>query len=126
MNAADSPIEITVETRFVGEHSDPSEHRYSYAYTITIRNRGRRTAQLLTRHWIITDANGRVQEVQGDGVVGEQPTLAPGEAFRYTSGCVLETPVGVMHGSYGMVDADGRRFTAPIAPFRLAVPGLVH
>jgi ApaG protein len=120
------PIEIMVETAYVGEHSDPSESRYSYAYTITIRNLGRTTAQLLTRHWVITDANGRIQEVRGDGVVGEQPVLAPGEAFRYTSGCVLETPVGVMHGHYGMVYKDGHAFNAPIAPFRLAVPGLVH
>jgi ApaG protein len=126
MTELDQVIDVTVETAYVADHSEPSENRYSYAYTITIRNRGRRSAQLLTRHWIITDANGRVQEVQGDGVVGEQPTLAPGEAFRYTSGCMLETPLGVMHGSYGMIDADGHRFNAPIAPFRLAVPGVVH
>jgi ApaG protein len=123
----DAPrIQITVETAFVPEHSDLSESRYSYAYTITIRNQGSDAVQLLTRHWIITDANGRVQEVRGDGVVGEQPRLQPGEAFQYTSGCVLETPVGVMHGHYGMKDAGGQHFNAPIAPFRLAVPGLVH
>jgi ApaG protein len=119
-------IEVVVETSYVAEHSDPSDGRYSYAYTITIHNRGKKTAQLLNRHWIITDANGRVQEVRGEGVVGEQPVLKPGEAFRYTSGCLLETPVGVMHGKYGMVDQDGLHFEAPIAPFRLAVPGLVH
>jgi ApaG protein len=119
-------IEITVDTAFVAEHSDVSDSRYSYAYTITIRNNGSNAVQLLTRHWIITDANGRVQEVRGDGVVGEQPHLLPGDAFRYTSGCVLETPVGVMHGHYGMRDIAGRDFNAPIAPFRLSVPGWVH
>jgi ApaG protein len=122
----DHQIGITVQTAYVAGHSSPTDSRYSYAYTITIRNEGRIGAQLLRRHWIITDADGRVQEVRGDGVVGEQPVLAPGEAFRYTSGCVLETPVGVMHGTYNMVDANGVAFDAAIPPFRLAVPGLVH
>ncbi len=119
-------IEISIETQYIPEHSDPGEQRYSYAYTITIRNLCKHTVQLLNRHWVITDANGRVQEVRGEGVVGEQPVLKAGEAFRYTSGCVLETAVGVMQGKYGMVDDRGRRFDAPIAPFRLAVPGQVH
>jgi ApaG protein len=119
-------IDVVVETAFIAEHSQINESRYSFAYTITICNRGLVSAQLLNRHWIITDANGRVQEVRGDGVVGEQPTLAPGEAFRYTSGCVLDSPVGVMHGHYGFRDEHGQEFNAPIAPFRLAVPGLVN
>ena len=97
-----------------------------FAYTITIRNEGTVPARLLSRHWIITDANGKVQEVVGDGVVGEQPHLEPGEGFRYSSGAILETPVGSMQGRYRMVADDGEHFDAPIAPFTLAVPGLLH
>lgn len=119
-------IDVNVETTFIAEQSEINASRYAFAYTITVRNRGPVSAQLLTRHWVITDANGQVQEVRGDGVVGEQPRLSPGEAFRYTSGCVLETPVGVMQGAYGFRDADGNDFEAPIAAFRLAVPGLVN
>ena len=96
------------------------------AYTLAIRNEGTEPVRLLTRHWIITDANGRVQDVRGDGVVGEQPHLKPGQGFRYASGAVLETPVGVMQGSYQMVTDGGERFDAPIAPFSLAMPGVVH
>ena len=97
-----------------------------FSYTITIRNEGSVSARLLTRHWVITDANGKVQEVRGDGVVGEQPHLKPGQGFRYSSGAVLETPVGAMQGSYQMVTDEGMRFDAPIAVFRLAMPGILQ
>jgi ApaG protein len=124
---ADRPrIKVDVETNYVEDQSDPRERRYVFAYTITIRNEGRVPARLLTRHWIITDANGKVQEVRGDGVVGEQPYLKPGQGFRYSSGAVLETPVGAMQGTYQMVSDDGQHFDAPIQPFRLAMPGLLH
>jgi ApaG protein len=119
-------IRVDVETTYVDEQSEPSEGRYVFSYTITIRNEGEVPAKLLTRHWIITDANGKVQEVRGDGVVGEQPHLKPGQGFRYSSGAVLETPVGAMQGSYQMIDDDGQRFDAPILPFRLAMPGIVQ
>ncbi|MBI2801447.1 MAG: Co2+/Mg2+ efflux protein ApaG [Gammaproteobacteria bacterium] len=119
-------IGITTETSFVAEQSDPERNRYVFAYTITIENTGRVAAQLLSRHWIITDAAGQVQEVKGDGVVGEQPYLEPGESFRYTSGAVLETPVGTMQGSYQMIADDGQRFEAPIQVFRLSVPNVLH
>jgi ApaG protein len=119
-------IVVEVDTAYVEEQSDPRDKRFVFAYTITIRNEGGQPAKLLTRHWIITDANGKVQEVRGDGVVGEQPHLKPGQGFRYSSGAVLETPVGTMHGSYQMVADDGERFDAPIAPFRLAIPGLLN
>jgi ApaG protein len=122
----DHRIAVDVETAYVEEQSDPRDKRYVFAYTITIRNEGGQPAKLLTRHWIITDADGKVQEVRGDGVVGEQPHLQPGQGFRYSSGAVLETPVGTMHGSYQMVADDGERFDAPIAPFRLAIPGLLN
>ncbi|HUN74101.1 MAG TPA: Co2+/Mg2+ efflux protein ApaG [Steroidobacteraceae bacterium] len=119
-------IKVDVETSFLAEQSDPGRSRYVFAYTITIRNEGSAPARLLTRHWIITHANGKVQEVRGDGVVGEQPYLKPGQGFRYSSGATLETPVGVMQGSYQMIADDGERFDAPIAPFRLAMPGVLH
>jgi ApaG protein len=119
-------INIEVETDYLDEQSEPREQRYVFAYTITIRNEGEVPAKLLTRHWIITDANGRVQEVRGDGVVGEQPYLKPGQGFRYSSGAVLETPVGTMQGSYQMVADDGAKFDAPIPAFRLAIPGMLH
>lgn len=119
-------IRVEVETSYLDEQSDPHEHRYVFAYTITIRNDGASPARLLTRHWVITDANGKVQEVRGDGVVGEQPYLKPGQGFRYSSGAVIETPVGAMQGSYQMVADDGAAFDAPIAPFRLAIPGVLH
>lgn len=122
----DYDIKVAVRTQFVPQQSDVESERYVFAYTITIRNAGTKPAKLLTRHWVITDANGKVQEVRGEGVVGEHPHLAPGEAFRYTSGTVLETPIGAMQGSYQMVADDGTRFDAPIAPFRLAVPGILN
>jgi ApaG protein len=119
-------ISIDVETIYLDDQSEPREQRYVFAYTITIRNEGEVPAKLLTRHWIITDANGRVQEVRGDGVVGEQPYLKPGQGFRYSSGAVLETPVGTMQGSYQMIADDGAQFDAPIPAFRLAMPGMLH
>jgi ApaG protein len=119
-------IQIDVETRYIAEQSSPEDRRYVFAYTITIANVGEVAAQLLTRHWIITDANGRVQEVHGEGVVGEHPYLKPGEAFRYTSGAMIETPVGSMHGSYQMRADDGTLFDAPIPPFSLSIPRLLH
>lgn len=119
-------IHVAVETAYLEEQSDPRDRRFVFSYTITIRNEGSIPARLLTRHWIITDANGNTKETRGDGVVGEQPYLKPGQGFRYSSGAVIETPVGTMQGSYQMLDDDGRRFDAPIAPFRLAMPGVLH
>ena len=119
-------IRIQVATDYVDEQSEPSSDRYVFAYTITITNNGDVPARLISRHWIITDANGKVQEVNGDGVVGEQPYLSPGEEFRYSSGAVLETPVGAMQGIYRMEADGGIAFDATIAPFTLAVPGLLH
>ena len=119
-------IRVDVETNYVEEQSDPRERRFVFAYTITLRNEGQMPAKLLSRHWIITDANGKVQEARGDGVVGEQPHLKPGQGFRYSSGTMIETPVGAMQGSYQMVADDGERFVAPIAPFRLAMPGILQ
>ncbi|HEY6483241.1 MAG TPA: Co2+/Mg2+ efflux protein ApaG [Steroidobacteraceae bacterium] len=126
MESALRPIRIEVETSYLNEQSDPKQRRYVFAYTITIRNEGSVPARLLTRHWIITDANGKVQEVRGEGVVGEQPHLKPGQGFRYSSGAVLETPVGAMQGSYQMITDEGARFDAPIAVFRLAMPGILQ
>jgi ApaG protein len=119
-------IRIEVETNYLEDQSEPRELRYVFAYTITIRNEGRVPAKLLSRRWLITDANGKVQEVRGEGVVGEQPHLQPGQGFQYSSGAVLETPVGAMEGSYTMRADDGQEFDAPIAAFRLAMPGLLH
>jgi ApaG protein len=119
-------IRIEVATNYVDDQSEPDVGRYVFAYTITIENLGDFPARLLSRHWVITDANGKVQEVSGDGVVGEQPHLNPGESFRYSSGAVLETPVGAMQGSYRMEADNGTNFEAPIPPFTLAVPGVLH
>lgn len=119
-------IGIRVVTNYIDEQSEPASDRYVFAYTITIANNGEVPARLISRHWIITDANGKVQEVTGDGVVGEQPHLNPGEEFRYSSGAVLETPVGAMQGLYRMEADNGVNFDAPIAPFTLAVPGVLH
>jgi ApaG protein len=120
------PISVQVETRYLEEQSAPQSQRFVFGYTITIRNDGAVPAKLLTRHWIITDAEGRTQEVRGEGVVGEQPRLKPGQGFRYSSGAVLTTPVGAMQGSYQMICDDGTNFEAPIAPFRLAMPGMLN
>src|ERR1700761_6130440 len=119
-------IRIEVETAYLDEQSDPKERRYVFSYTITIRNEGSVSARLLTRHWVITDANGKVEEVRGDGVVGEQPWMRPGDDFEYTSGAVLETAVGTMQGSYEMVADDGTRFEAPIPAFTLSIPRTLH
>jgi len=123
---SDYALEISVATQFLDDQSDPDGERYVFAYTIRIRNLGRLPAQLLDRHWVITDGNGKVEEVRGEGVVGEQPRLEPGEAFTYTSGAVLETAVGSMQGSYHMAGDDGTEFDAPIPPFTLAVPRTLH
>jgi ApaG protein len=117
---------VSVRPQFVPEHSRPDEDKFLFAYTVTIRNTGDVAAQLISRHWIITDANNKVDEVQGLGVVGEQPMLQPGEAFEYTSGCPIATPVGSMRGSYQCVAADGTRFEAPIAEFLLSMPRTLH
>jgi ApaG protein len=119
-------IAVSVATRFLDEQSAPGDNRFVFAYTITIKNAGGVPARLLTRHWIITDANGKLQEVRGDGVVGEQPWLAPGENFEYTSGAVLETAVGTMRGSYQMLADDGTHFDAAIPQFTLSVPRTLH
>ena len=119
-------IQVEVETLYVESESDPDTNRFVFAYTVTIRNIGDMPARLLTRHWVIRDANGKIQEVQGDGVVGEQPHLKPGEGFQYTSGTMLETPMGTMGGSYMMVTDDGDQFRAPIAEFLLSTPRTLH
>lgn len=127
MTAADRyRIDVHVQTAFLPEQSAPDQNHYVFSYTITITNQGTAPATLLRRHWIITDANSRVQEVRGDGVVGQQPRLEPGESFRYTSGAILETPVGCMEGSYSMVADDGVAFEAPIPAFNLARPHILH
>lgn len=126
MDESSCDIRIQVVTDYIDEQSAPESDRYVFSYTITISNTGAVPARLLSRHWIITDANGKVQEVSGDGVVGEQPHLNPGEQFRYSSGAVLETPVGSMQGLYRMQADNGISFDAPIAPFTLAVPGVLH
>lgn len=116
-------IRIIVAPRFVPEQSDPSTNQYLFAYHITIRNEGAETVQLLSRHWVITNGEGKVEEVRGPGVVGYQPVLAAGEEFQYTSGCPLGTPVGTMHGKFNMIVTETREaFDARINPFRLAVP----
>ena len=126
MDDKECGIRIQVATNYMDEQSEPAADRYVFGYTITISNDGDIPATLRSRHWIITDANGKTQEVSGDGVVGEQPHLNPGECFRYSSGAVLETPVGAMQGMYRMETDSGDHFDAPIAPFTLAVPGLLH
>ncbi len=119
-------IAIDVHSAFLEDQSDPPENRYVFSYTITIRNEGALPAKLMTRRWLITDGNGRVQEVVGDGVIGEQPLIGPGKMHRYSSGAVLETPVGTMEGFYGMVSDDGIDFQARIPLFTLAVPGILN
>ena len=119
-------IEVQVQTRFLPEQSTPEDGRFVFAYTIRIHNAGKMPARLISRHWLITDDNGKTQEVRGDGVVGEQPWLRPGEDFEYTSGAILETAIGTMEGSYHMLADDGTEFDAPIDPFTLAVPRTLH
>lgn len=116
-------VKVSVAPSFLPQHSDPDEQRFVWAYTVEIVNLGSRTVQLVDRRWTITDAQGRVEEVQGPGVVGDQPTLEPGDRYQYTSGCPLPTDSGVMVGSYGMVTDDGERFEAAIPAFSLHLPG---
>jgi len=120
--------EITVVTKatYVADQSDPTKNQYVFSYTITVTNTGDVSAQLISRHWYITDGDHRVQEVKGLGVVGQQPVLKPGESFEYTSGASIPTPVGTMKGSYQMVGEDGTTFEAPIPPFTLSVPRTLH
>jgi len=126
--AAENKYEVSVssQTQYVPEQSDEEKSRYVFAYTITIRNLGSLPAQLISRHWIITDARNQVQEVRGLGVVGAQPLLKPGESFEYTSGTAIGTPVGTMRGSYQMVAEDGTHFDASIPEFTLSVPRVLH
>src|SRR4051812_3361425 len=126
--ATDKKHQITVTTRitYVAEQSDVEQGRYVFAYTITLKNTGTVTAQLISRHWIITDANNRTQEVRGLGVVGEQPTLQPADSYEYTSGTALATPVGTMRGTYQMVGTDGVKFDAVIPEFTLSIPRILH
>ncbi len=119
-------IVVQAEPHFIEAQSIPEKARYVFAYTITITNQGAVPAKLLDRHWLITDANGKVQEVRGEGVVGEQPYLKPGESFRYTSGAILETSVGTMQGQYQMRNDDGEDFAAPIPRFNLSIPRTLH
>lgn len=119
-------ITVSAVPIFLADQSDPAADRYVFAYTITIENRGEVGAQLVSRHWVITDAEEKVQEVRGEGVVGNQPLLKPGERFRYTSGCSLATPVGTMRGDYQMVAEDGTHFDAEIPEFTLAAPRVLH
>ena len=119
-------IRVEVETTYIQDQSAPDDNRYVFAYTITITNQGSIAAQLLNRHWIITDANNKVQEVRGEGVIGEQPYLQPGDSFRYTSAAMIETPVGCMQGEYQMIADDGFEFDAEIPAFNLATPNTLH
>ena len=119
-------INVDVDTLYIESESSPANSQYVFAYTITITNAGTQAAKLMTRHWVITDANGHVEEVRGDGVVGEQPYLKPGEGFQYTSGAVLKTPIGTMTGSYQMVADDGSNFDAEIPEFILSSPRTLH
>jgi ApaG protein len=119
-------VSVSPEAQYLADQSDEPAGRFVFAYTITLRNTGTVPAQLISRHWIITDANSQVQEVRGLGVVGEQPLLAPGESFQYTSGAAIATPVGTMRGTYQMVADDGTRFDAPIPEFTLSIPRTLH
>jgi ApaG protein len=126
MNKQQYHIQVEVKTTYVQEQSEPENNRFVFAYTITITNTGQVPAQLLSRHWVITDANNKVQEVRGEGVVGEQPYLTPGDTFRYTSAAMLETPVGCMQGNYQMIADDGVEFDAEIPVFNLSTPHTIH
>ncbi len=119
-------IVVHAEASYLAEQSKPSELRYVFAYRVNIKNLGTKTAQLISRHWYISDANGKVQEVIGEGVIGEQPILHPGEEFEYTSGAILNTPVGSMHGYFSMVGVDSVAFNAEIPAFTLAQPNMIH
>jgi ApaG protein len=119
-------IQVSVQVRYLADQSDDVDDRYVFAYTITLTNEGQHAVQLLSRHWIISDANNRVQEVKGAGVVGEQPVIRPGQSFEYTSGTVLATQVGTMSGTYKMQVVDGGEFSVPIPQFVLSVPRVLH
>ena len=119
-------VSVHVQSQYVASQSSPDDDRYVFAYTITIRNLGRFSVQLLGRYWLITNGNGRETEVQGEGVVGEQPLIAPGNEFQYTSGAVIETPMGTMQGHYVMVDEQGDTFNVEIPVFRLAIQTHIH
>jgi ApaG protein len=119
-------VRVSVDCRYAPEYSHPQRNQWFFLYTIQIANEGEEEVQLLSRHWVIRDATGKVEEVRGPGVVGETPVLGPGEAFEYTSGCPLTTPFGSMEGTYEMVTAKGERFDARIAPFALREPGAIH
>jgi len=119
-------IRVQVQSEYAAEKSRPAQNEWFFLYTVTISNEGTEPVQLVTRHWIITDGTGHIEEVRGPGVVGQQPTLQPGESFEYTSGCPLTTPFGVMEGTYQMVAASGEQFDAKIAPFTLSEPYTVH
>ncbi|MDM9596142.1 Co2+/Mg2+ efflux protein ApaG [Pseudomonas guariconensis] len=119
-------IDVSVVTRYLKEQSDPDNDRFAFAYTITVQNNGTLKARLVSRHWLITNGDGEVDEVRGAGVVGQQPLIEPGDSHTYSSGAVLTTRVGTIQGSYQMFAEDGKHFDAPIAPFRLAVPGALH
>lgn len=125
-NFAHYRIQVAVKVRYLPEQSDEADNRFVFAYTITVRNEGEQPVKLLSRHWIITDANQHVQEVKGKGVVGEQPTIKPGQSFEYTSGTVLATQVGTMSGSYLMSLEDGAEFSVPIPQFVLSIPRVLH
>lgn len=126
MNEENKQIDISVISHYIESQSDPENDQYVFSYTVSIHNAGTLAAQLESRHWIITDANGQVQEVQGEGVVGQKPFLRAGENYQYTSGAVLQTPVGSMHGSYQMVDENGTKFDAPIPVFTLSKPNILN
>lgn len=122
----DYSIKVAAQAFYLEEQSAPDSDRYVFAYTVLIQNQGNIAAKLLSRHWVITDANGKVEEVRGEGVVGEQPYLRPGEGFQYTSGAILETSVGSMQGSYQMLADDGHTFDTDIPPFVLSIPRTLH
>ncbi|MDD2059167.1 Co2+/Mg2+ efflux protein ApaG [Pseudomonas sp. GD03860] len=119
-------IDVSVVTRFLKEQSDPENDRFAFAYTITVENNGTVPAKLMSRHWLITNGDGQVEEVRGAGVIGQQPLIEPGKSHTYSSGAVISTKVGTMQGTYQMLTEDGKHFDAIIAPFRLAVPGALH
>ena len=126
MSSSKYQISVVARAFFVDDQSDPEKNHYVFGYTIKVTNTGLVAAQLVSRHWLITDSNHRVEEVRGIGVIGQQPTLQPGESFEYTSGCPLATPVGTMKGEYKMLAADGTEFEAPIPEFTLSVPRVLH
>jgi ApaG protein len=125
-DAAQTDFQVAVDCRYVEAESKPDQDRYVFAYTITIRNHGEAAGQLLNRHWRVTDGQGDVQEVEGPGVVGQQPRIPPGDSFRYTSAALISTPVGAMHGHYEFQRDDGQRFLVEIPPFSLCIPAMVH